>query len=244
VIAAAFFWGAFASSSLLVGAALALRLGIGERALGLVMAFGAGVLLSAVAYELFLEAAESAQNREWATVGLFAGSLTFFIGDAIVDRMGGEGRKSMVGRQASGAALAIVLGIVLDGIPESFVVGIDMLSGEGVSAAFIAAVFLSNLPESAAASSGLAKAGWRSSRIYWLWTGVTLVAGLAAAIGNGVFGGASPDALAFVLAFAAGAILTMLADTMMPEAFEKGGRVAGLLVTLGFAVAVFISTFE
>jgi ZIP family zinc transporter len=208
------------------------------------MAFGAGVLISAVAYELFLEATESANNREWATAGLFAGSLTFFVGDTLIDRMGGEGRKSMVGRQAGAAALAIVLGIVLDGIPESFVVGIDLLSGEGISVAFIAAVFLSNLPESAAATSGLSKAGWSSARIYGLWTGVTLVAGVAAAIANGAFEGASPDWIAFVLAFAAGAILTMLADTLMPEAFEKGGRVAGLLVTLGFAAAVFISTFE
>jgi len=243
-VAEAFFWGAFASSSLLVGALLALRLRLSERVLGLVMAFGSGVLISAVAYELFLEATESADNREWATVGLFGGSLTFFVGDELIDRMGGDGRKSMMGRQAGGAALAIVLGIVLDGIPESFVVGIDLLSGEGISIAFVAAVFISNLPESAAATSGLSKAGWASAKIYLLWTGVTLVAGLAAAIGNGALGGASPDAIAFVLAFAAGAILTMLADTLLPEAFEKGGRVTGLLVTLGFAVAVFISTYE
>ena len=243
-MAEAFFWGAFASSSLLVGALLALRLRLSERVLGLVMAFGSGVLISAVAYELFLEATESADNREWATVGLFGGSLTFFVGDELIDRMGGDGRKSMMGRQAGGAALAIVLGIVLDGIPESFVVGIDLLSGEGISIAFVAAVFISNLPESAAATSGLSKAGWASAKIYLLWTGVTLVAGLAAAIGNGALGGASPDAIAFVLAFAAGAILTMLADTMMPEAFEKGGRTAGLLTTLGFAVAVLLGSME
>ena len=208
------------------------------------MAFGAGVLISAVAFELYLEAAEIVENRRWIAAGLFAGALTFFVGDTLIDRMGGEGRKSMVGRQAGGAALAIVLGIVLDGIPESFVVGIDLLSGEGISAAFVAAVFLSNLPESAAASSGLSKSGWPSSRIYLLWAGVILVAGLAAAFGNGLLGGASADAIAFVLAFAAGAILTMLADTMMPEAFEKGGRAAGLLTTLGFATAVFISSLE
>ena len=208
------------------------------------MAFGAGVLISAVAFELALEATEISENRRWLAAGLFGGSLTFFVGDALIDRMGGEGRKSMGGRQAGGVALAIVLGIVLDGIPESFVVGIDLLSGEGISAAFIAAVFLSNLPESAAASTGLAKAGWESWKIYGLWAAVTLVAGGAAAIGNGLFGGASADAIAFVLAFAAGAILTMLADTMMPEAFEKGGRAAGLLTTLGFATAFFITALE
>jgi ZIP family zinc transporter len=212
--------------------------------IGLVSAFGAGVLISAVAYELFLEASETAEDRYWVGFGLFAGAFTFFLGDTLIDRMGGEGRKSMEGRQAGGAALAIVLGIVLDGIPESFVVGIGLLSGEGISAAFVAAVFLSNLPESAAASAGLAKAGWQPKRIYGLWTGVTVVAGAAAAIGYGALGDASADSIAFVLAFAAGAILTMLADTMMPEAFEKGGKAAGLLTTLGFAAAVLISALE
>jgi zinc transporter, ZIP family len=229
---------------LLVGGVLALQLRLRERFIGLVMAFGAGVLISAVAYELFLEAFRMAEHLYWMGLGLFAGAFTFFLGDALIDRMGGEGRKSMVGRQAGGTGLAIALGIVLDGIPESFVVGIDMVSGEGISAAFIAAVFLSNLPEAAAASSGLAKSGWDDSRVYLLWVGVTLVAGVAAALGNGLFGNASTDAIAFVLAFAAGAILTMLADTMMPEAFEKGGRAAGLLTTLGFAAAVLISSLD
>jgi ZIP family zinc transporter len=208
------------------------------------MAFGAGVLISAVAFELFLDAADAVEDRVWVGVGLFAGALTFFVGDTVIDRMGGEGRKSMGGRQAGGAALAIVLGIVLDGIPESFVVGMDLLSGEGISAAFVAAVFLSNLPESAAATSGLKKAGWQNAHIYWLWVAVTLVAGVAAALGYRLLGDASGNTIAFVLAFAAGAILTMLADTMMPEAFEQGGRAAGLLTTLGFATAVLITSLE
>jgi zinc transporter, ZIP family len=229
---------------LLIGALLALKLDLSERVLGLVIAFGAGVLISAVAYELFLEAGGLEENQWWAAAGLLAGSLTFYAGDTVVDRMGGDARKSMVGQQAGGVALAIVLGIVLDGIPESFVVGINLLEGEGISAAFIAAVFLSNLPESAAATSGLAKSGWQTSRIYGLWAAVTVVAGLAAALGNGLFGGAPTYAIAFVLSFAAGAILTMLADTMMPEGFEKGGRAAGLLTTVGFAVAVLIRALE
>src|SRR5215218_1456061 len=151
----AFFWGAFASSSLVLGGVLALNLRLSHRLIGLVMGFGAGVLISAVAFELFAEAAASVENRNSAATGLFAGSLTFFTGDALIDRMGGEERKSMVGRQAGGVALAIVLGIVLDGIPESFVVGMGLVDGGGVSVAFIVAVFLSNMPEAAAASSGL-----------------------------------------------------------------------------------------
>ena len=237
-------WGAFASSSLLVGGLLVLNLPLSRRLIGLVMGFGAGVLISAVAFELFAEAAASIENRNSAATGLFAGSLTFFAGDALIDRMGGEGRKSMVGRQAGGVALAIVLGIVLDGIPESFVVGMGLVDGGGVSAAFIVAVFLSNLPEAAAATSGLRDSGWKPSRIYLLWVGVSLVAGLASAVGYGVFSDASGDTVAFVLAFAAGAILTMLADTMMPEAFERGGKLVGLFTTLGFAIAFAISSLE
>jgi zinc transporter, ZIP family len=240
----AFFWGALASSSLLIGGLLVLNLRLSRRLIGLVMGFGAGVLISAVAFELFAEAAASVENRNSAATGLFAGSLTFFAGDALIDRLGGDGRKSMVGRQAGGVALAIVLGIVLDGVPESFVVGMGLVDGGGVSVAFIVAVFLSNLPEAAAASSGLRDSGWKPSRIYLLWVVVSLVAGLASALGYGVFSDASGDTVAFVLAFAAGAILTMLADTMMPEAFEQGGKAVGLLTTLGFAVAFAIGTLD
>jgi zinc transporter, ZIP family len=150
----------------------------------------------------------------------------------------------MVGMQSRGVALAIVLGIVLDGIPESAVIGVDLQTGEGVGWAFIAAVFLSNLPEAAAASTGLSTAGWERRRIYLLWIGVALVSGLAAALGWAVVGGAGPDAVAFILAFAAGAILTMLADTMFPEALAEGGKAAGLFTTVGFALAFAISSFE
>jgi zinc transporter, ZIP family len=240
----AFLWGALASSSLLVGGLLALNLRLSRRVIGLVLGFGAGVLISAVAFELSAEAAAALENRYSAAMGLFAGSLTFFVGDALIDRLGGEGRKSMVGRQAGGVALAIVLGIVLDGVPESVVVGMDLVEGGGISAAFIVAVFLSNLPEAAAASSGLRESGWQPSRIYLLWLVVALVSGLASALGYGVFSDASGDTAAFVLAFAAGAILTMLADTMMPEAFEQGGRAVGVLTTLGFAVAFAIGTLD
>ena len=240
----AFLWGAFASASLLVGGLVALNLPLSKRVIGLVMAFGAGVLISALAYELFLEATQTTDRARIAAGGLFGGSLTFYIGDTLIDRMGGDGRKSMGGKQAGGVALAIVLGIVLDGIPESAVIGVDLRAGEGIGVAFIAAVFLSNLPEAAAASTGLAASGWTVGRIYLLWVAVALVSGLASALGYVVVGGAGPDATAFILAFAAGAILTMLADTMMPEAFEQGGKAAGLLTTLGFALAFAISSFE
>ena len=108
----------------------------------------------------------------------------------------------------------------------------------------VVAVFLSNLPESIAATAGLTDSGWTRRRVLGLWTGVTLIAGLATVAGYALFEDASPDAVAFVLAFAGGAILTMLADTMMPEAFEHGGKLVGVCTTLGFALAFAISAFE
>ena len=170
--------------------------------------------------------------------------MTFFVGDLLVDRMGGEGRKSMHRTAGAGSALAIVLGIVLDGIPESAVIGLGLLEGTGVSVAVIAAVFLSNLPEAIAATTGLSAGGWKRGRIMGLWILVTLVSGLASLLGYAVFDSAGPEALAFVLAFAGGAILTMLADTMMPEAFEHGGRLVGLLTTLGFGIAFALTLLD
>jgi zinc transporter, ZIP family len=240
----AFFWGVLASSSLLVGSALALWVRLSRRAIGLVMGFGAGVLISAVSYDLVGEAVATADRGRAVAGGLFAGCGVFFAGDWYIDRLGGEGRKSPGGRQTSGVALAIVLGIVLDGIPESIVLGLGLIGGGGISVAFLVAVFLSNLPEAAAATTGLFASGWSRSKIYGLWALVILVAGFASLAGYALLNDASPNVVAFVLAFAGGAILTMLADTMMPEAFEQGGKLTGVVTTLGFALAFAISSLE
>ena len=240
----AFLWGAIAASSLLVGGLASLWLPIGRRVLGLVMAFGAGVLISAVAYELVEEAVATYDGREEVALGLTIGSLAFFAGDWWLDRGGGMHRKHSGGMQVEGSGLAIVLGIVLDGIPESVVLGLTVLEAGSVSVAFLVAVFLSNLPEAIAATDGLEKAGWARSRILGLWLLVMLVSALAALAGYGIFDTASSSTIAFVLAFAGGAVLTMLADTMMPEAFEHGGKLVGVVTTLGFGLAFAISALE
>jgi zinc transporter, ZIP family len=240
----AFLWGLFAASSLVAGGVLALTLPIRERMLGLIMGFGAGVLISAVAYELVAEAFETSAGNGSLALGLAAGALTFYAGDAVIDRMGGDDRKRMHGGQATGSAPAIVLGIVLDGIPESVVIGLGLIGGGGVSAAVIAAVFLSNLPEALAATTGLAAGGWAARKILGLWVTVALVSGVASLLGFAVFDSAGADVVAFTLAFAGGAILTMLADTMMPEAFEHGGKAVGLVTTLGFGLAFALTKLE
>jgi ZIP family zinc transporter len=240
----AFAWGLIAASSLLLGATAALLFDIPKRIIGLIMAFGAGVLLSAVAFDLVEEAAGHALGTGSLAFGMFAGCGVFFAGDVLIGRLGGGGRKDPSGAQGSGSALAIVLGTVLDGIPESVVIGLTLREGGALGVAYLVAVFISNLPEAISSTAGLVLGGWRKSRILLLWTAVTIISGLAAWAGYALFQNVSETTTAFVLAFAGGAILTMLADTMMPEAFENGGVLAGVFTTLGFLVAFTIHSLQ
>jgi ZIP family zinc transporter len=242
-LAASFAWGFLAAVPLIVGGAVALQYRVGERTLGLVMAFGSGVLISAVAFELVQEAWDKEGAHAGVGLGLFAGSLTFWAGDALITRGGGGDRKHSGGRQAEGSPLAIVLGTILDGVPESIVLGLNLVIEGTVSAAFLVAVALSNIPEALAATTGLVQAGWKRMHILALWLGVALTLGLAALAGYALLDTASNGVVAFVLSFAGGAILTMLADTMMPEAFEHGGNLVGVVTTCGFALAFAVSAF-
>ena len=227
-------WGLITASSLWVGAALA-QLKLADRWIGLAMAFGAGALIAAVAYELVLDAVET--NYRLAAVGFAVGALAFYGGDLLIDRRGGHGRKSVAGEnQLAGKASAIVLGTVLDGIPESFVLGASLAQEGSVSLAVVVGVFVSNVPEALSASTGLARASWSQGRIFGLWTAVVGVSVVSSVLGWGLLDVLGSDGGAFATAFAAGAILVMLADTLMPEAFELGGREAGLLTVLGFAL--------
>jgi ZIP family zinc transporter len=247
-MAEAFWWGLLAGSSLILGGLVSLWLRVADRWIGHIMAFGGGVLISAVAFELVEEGIRTAGGIRAVAAGLFAGSLVFYVGDTLIDRMGGADRKRMnpaIDRPARGVAgLAIVLGIVLDGIPESIVIGLTLLEGGVIGVAIVVAVFLSNLPEAIAATTGLRGSGWSPARIMGLWALVTLVSAAAAVAGFALFDSAAPGTIAFVLGFAGGAILTMLADTMMPEAFEHSGRLVGVVTTLGFATAVAVDSFS
>ena len=230
------FWGLVTSGSLLVGAAIVLVARPGNRLIGLTLAFGAGALIGSVAYDLVVDAFEASAGR--GGLGLALGALTFFAGDAAIDRYGGHGRKSPEGvNQASGSALAIVLGTVLDGVPESLVLGASLAEGGAVSTAFIVAVFVSNIPESVSATSGLRAAGWSVGRVSRLWALVVAVSTAAAALGFVLFDAIPELDSALLLGFAAGAMLVMVADTMIPEGYLYAGRVTGLALTLGFTLS-------
>jgi ZIP family zinc transporter len=232
----AFGWGLLASSSLLAGAALAFVLRPGPRLNAVVLALGSGVLVGAIAYEL-VEDALKVQSFAQVALFLLLGSGVYVAGVLSLARRGVRHRKSPHGRQADSAAEAIVLGSVLDGIPESLVLGLTVLNG-GVSVPFLAGVALSNLPEGMASSSGLAASGWSRGGVLLLWAAVALASGAAAAAGYAVLQGDSARAGGLAQAFAAGALLTMIADTMLPEAYAVEREWTGPLVVVGFSVAI------
>ena len=235
------FWGLVTAGSLLVGAAIAIVAKPKQRWNGLTMAFGAGALIAAVAYELVLEAFQ--EDPGLTALGFTSGTLVFYAGDWAIDRMGGHGRKSMVGApQLAGSAYAIVLGTVLDGIPESFTLGASIFEDGTVPVAVVVGVFASNVPEALSGTSGLLQAGWHRNRVLAMWSLVVLVS-VAAAVFGWLVLDTLPGASTFSLAFAGGALLVMLADTLMPEAFELGGREAGLLTALGFALGFSLSAY-
>ena len=239
-MAEAALWGLVTAGSLWVGALLAVFARPRSRWIGLAMAFGSGALIAAVAYELVLEAFET--DFVLAATGFAAGAMAFYLGDWAIDRRGGHGRKSMGGEhQLAGSANAIVLGTVLDGIPESFVLGASLLQEGIVPLAVVVGVFVSNVPESLSGTTGLLEAGWTRGRVFAMWSGVVGASVIAAAAGWFLLDTVPTAGGAFALAFAGGALLVMLADTLMPEAFELSGREAGLLTALGFAFGFALS---
>jgi len=243
-MASAFFWGLVAASSLVLGGLLASWVPLGKRTLGVIMGFGAGVLLSATAYELVFEAVSLAKGSGAPTLGFLAGALTFFFSDKLIGRMGSEDGETTDAAGSSKLFVPLVLGIILDGVPESVVIGLGVLETGTVSLAMLVAVFISNLPEAAASTAGMRSSGWNRTKILLLWVAIGLVCALASAAGYALLGDVSPPGLSIVQAFAGGAILMMLANTMIPEAYEHAGKLAGVFTILGFTISVWVIVLE
>jgi ZIP family zinc transporter len=237
----AVFWSLVAASTLIVGAVGAIALPWRRRTIGLFAGFGAGALISAVTLDLTRSAFEAAEVPI-VVAGLGMGAIAFSGGNWALHRGGAlRHRKRSAGQQAGADPLGIVLGTVLDGIPESVVIGISLLAGEGVGLAFLAAVAISNLPEAISATTGLRRTGWSARGILGLWAIVAVLSAVAAGAGYGLLAGAPPEVAATIQAFSAGAVLTMLADTMMPEAFDEAGAAVGLATVLGYAIGALLT---
>lgn len=240
-------WGLLGGSSLLAGAALAFLVRLPPRLVAGIMGFGCGILISAVAYDLIMDGFEA--GGIWPVIGgAMAGSLAYTVANWLVARGGGHHRKrsgdqqrDAAGEDGEGGARAIAIGSLLDGIPESVVLGVGLLEGGGVSLPMLAAIILSNLPEGLSSAVGMLKAGRGAGYVLGLWGAIAAASGLAALLGAALLGDASPAVIAAVNALAAGALLTMVADTMIPEAVEGEGPGTGLLVVAGLLLAFALS---
>lgn len=239
------FWGLLAGSALLLGAGIGYFARIPQRLIAAVMAFGSGVLISALSFELMDKAFERG-GFDSTAIGFLAGAALFTGGNALLARRGAKHRKRSGALQpkekdSQGSGTAIAVGALLDGIPESIVIGLSMLQGGVVSVVAVVAIFLSNLPEGLSSSAGMKRAGRSARYIFGVWGGIALASGLAAVLGYSAFREFSPGVIAATTAVAAGAILAMLADTMIPEAFEEAHDMAGLITVAGFLSAFALS---
>jgi ZIP family zinc transporter len=239
------FWGCIGASALIIAAEIAFRVELSRMLVGLIMAFGVGTLISSIAFEL-VEPALAATGDTWPiVVGMLLGSLVFFVGDRAVAGLGAPRRKGVVGAQSSeSTGLGIALGTALDGIPESLVLGMSVASLGSVGPALLAAIWISNFPESLGSSVDLRSAGRSRTWIRVLWWAVVAMSALAAGLGFVLVDAAGPHLGAVVQGFAAGALLTMIADEMAPQAFGRSALSTGLATTAGFVVAFLLSSLE
>jgi ZIP family zinc transporter len=237
------FWGFVGGSALILGALIAWFVRLPQRLIAGVMAIGSGVLISAVAFDLMDEAFRQG-GFDSTAAGFLGGALVYTIANIVISKRGARHRKRSGSNKDesqpdadNGGGLAIAVGALLDGIPESVVIGVSLLGGSGVSAVTVAAIFLSNVPEGLSSAAGMKKAGRSARYVFGVWTGIALASGLAAMLGNIALAGAGPEVIAAVTAIAAGAILAMLVDTMIPEATEATHDYSGLIAVVGFLLA-------
>ena len=238
------FWGLVAGATLVVGAAIAWFVRVPRDVVATVMAFGAGVLVSALAFELVSDAVESGGLA--ATASGFLGGAVVYVGANIaLARAGARHRKRSGDEQPSesedaGSGAAIAVGALLDGVPESVVLGLSLFGGGGVGVTVLAAIAISNLPEGLSSAAGMKRAGRSARYVFGVWVGIAVISGVAAAVGALLLQDASATTIAVITSVAAGAILAMIADTMIPEAFERAHVFTGLVTSLGFLAALTI----
>jgi len=233
-------WGGLAAASLLIGYGLSRR-PLSIRTVGLVMGLGAGALIGAIAYELI---PETLLVEPGTLLVCALGALTYFGADQLVDRRGGATRKGLEAGGPAGSGAAIAIGTLLDAIPESIVLGMGIALNGVVNLAFLGAVLLSNIPEGIAGSMNLASAGQPQRKILRMWVTLVLLSAACAGLGYLVASSLPNTDGHLAQAFAAGAVLTMLADAMVPEAHEHGGNLVGLFTVLGFLGAAALSIVQ
>ncbi len=234
------FWGFVASSALLIGALLGWFIHFSSKTVAYVMAFGSGILIAALSFEL-VDGALSQAGTLWVALGFMAGAALFSL---INHRLNLPKHRKRSRQQTDNKGVAIAAGTLLDGIPESIAIGLLVASGGKLSLATIAAIFISNIPEALSSTAGMRgaqRSGWFILR---LWVGMAVCSGLFAIIGAVFFGSAPDHVKALITCIAAGGIFAMVVETMIPEAFAETHEMSGLVAALGFVVAVALQALE
>lgn len=226
----ALLWGTVAASSLIVGALAGVLRDWNARLIGLVLGFGAGALVASISFEL-AETGFRLGGAVPVAAGLAVGAIVFYVADRAVDRKAAN----------SASGLALLLGALLDGIPEQAVLGIGIADGHGVSLSLLIAIFVSNLPESIGSAIDMRSDNRRPGRIMLVWTAIAALCAAATIVGYRLQEAAGAPLRGGINGFAAGALLVMLVGSMIPEATQKAGEKAGLAAVLGFAVAAGLS---
>lgn len=227
----------FTSSALLIGSFIGYRFNLPQKVVASIMAFGSGVLISAVSFQLVEEAFIQAGYKE-VIIGFLIGALIYTFANIGLNKLGGKHRKrSNLAVHGETNDIGITLGALLDGIPESLVIGVSLIEGGAISVVTIGAIFISNFPEGLSSTVGMKKRGKSKGFIFSIWIGIMILSVISAIIGNIVFAKANPSSIAMVMALAGGAILAMIVDTMIPEAFEETHNFTGLITVLGFLTA-------
>jgi len=236
-------WGALAASSLVIGAALSFAREWSMRQVGYVLAFGAGALISAVSFELAAEGIEVG-GAAVTGIALGVGAIAYYLLDGLIARRHSTGRGRKGRMEGNGTGTALALGAFLDGIPEQLVLGINIAGGGGVGVSLLVAIFVSNLPEALGSADDMTKQGKPRERILRLWILVAAICAVASLVGYLLADAVAGNGKAAIDGFAAGALLVMLIDSMIPDARKDAGRSAGLVTVLGFAVAAGLSSLS
>lgn len=259
----AFFFGAVSGGAVLLGAIISMLIKMPKRLIGFIMAFGVGVLIGAATFELLQESLEKSEMNN-TIIGFIAGAITFTVIEGLISKHGGKHRKRSNAHELNQldeqttidtsdsdqrnendkntsndqSGIGIFIGTVMDAIPESIMLGTSLIGGKGVSMLLLLAIMISNIPEGLSSTAGMLKGGTSKSKILGLFITVTVVAGLSSLFGYVFLDHANPAVISIISSFAAGGIITMIGATMMPEAYEEGGALVGLMTSFGVIVSI------